>query len=77
MFFLHRMSIEDFEAHFVELVICKLTPDLMSHENGKEWTLSMQIGKWLDGSTAGGRMTYIGNVRHPHWILLGRVEQTF
>ncbi|XP_069624481.1 calpain-14 isoform X1 [Ranitomeya imitator] len=52
------MSIEDFEAHFVELVICKLTPDLMSHENGKEWTLSMQIGKWVDGSTAGGRMTY-------------------
>nr|DBA27335.1 TPA: hypothetical protein GDO54_011495 [Pyxicephalus adspersus] len=52
------MSIEDFEAHFVELVICKLTPDLMSHENGKEWTLSMQTGKWLTGSTAGGRMTY-------------------
>ncbi|XP_075720739.1 calpain-14-like [Rhinoderma darwinii] len=52
------MSIEDFEAHLVELVICKLTPDLMSHENGKEWTLSMQIGKWVDGSTAGGRMTY-------------------
>ncbi|KAM4695087.1 calpain-14-like [Discoglossus pictus] len=53
------MSIEDFEAHFVELVICKLTPDLMSHENGKEWTLSMQCGKWIAGSTAGGRMTYI------------------
>ncbi|XP_018423683.1 PREDICTED: calpain-14-like [Nanorana parkeri] len=52
------MSIEDFEAQFVELVICKLTPDLMSHENGKEWTLSMQTGKWLGGSTAGGRMTY-------------------
>ncbi|XP_031758480.1 calpain-14 isoform X1 [Xenopus tropicalis] len=52
------MSIEDFEAHFVELVICKLTPDLMSHEIGKEWTLSMQCGRWSAGSTAGGRMTY-------------------
>ncbi|XP_063297601.1 calpain-14-like [Pelobates fuscus] len=52
------MSIEDFEAHFVELVICKLTPDLISHENGKQWTLSMQCGKWTPGSTAGGRMTY-------------------
>ncbi|OCT79502.1 hypothetical protein XELAEV_18026312mg [Xenopus laevis] len=53
------MSIEDFETHFVELVICKLTPDLMSHEIGKEWTLSMQCGKWSAGSTAGGRMTYM------------------
>ncbi|XP_053565352.1 calpain-14-like [Bombina bombina] len=52
------MSIEDFEAHFVELVICKLTPDLMSHENGKQWMLSMQSGKWTSGGTAGGRMTY-------------------
>lgn len=56
------MSIEDFETQFVELVICKLTPDLMSHENGKEWTLSMQTGKWVAGSTAGGRMTYTGKV---------------
>ncbi|XP_053316695.1 calpain-14 [Spea bombifrons] len=52
------MSIEDFETHFVELVICKLTPDLISHQNGRQWTLSMQAGKWTAGSTAGGRMTY-------------------
>ncbi|XP_040286539.1 calpain-14 [Bufo bufo] len=69
------MSIEDFEAHFVELVICKLTPDMMSHENGKEWTLSMQIGKWVEGRTAGGRMTYTESYwKNPQYrlkILLG------
>ncbi|XP_063775917.1 calpain-14-like [Pseudophryne corroboree] len=52
------MSVEDFEAHFVELVICKLTPDLLSHEKGKKWTLSMQTGKWVAGDTAGGRLTF-------------------
>ncbi|XP_075060466.1 calpain-14 [Mixophyes fleayi] len=64
------MSIEDFEAHFVELVICKLTPDLISHESGKKWTLSMQTGKWLTGSTAGGRMTYTESYwRNPQYRL--------
>ncbi|XP_040207252.1 calpain-14 isoform X1 [Rana temporaria] len=64
------MSIEDFETQFVELVICKLTPDLMSHENGKEWTLSMQTGKWVAGSTAGGRMTYTDSYwRNPQYRL--------
>ncbi|KAM5163806.1 calpain-14 [Mantella aurantiaca] len=64
------MSIEDFEAQFVELVICKLTPDLMSHENGKEWTVSMQTGKWVTGSTAGGRMTYTDSYwRNPQYRL--------
>ncbi|KAG9465477.1 hypothetical protein GDO78_018234 [Eleutherodactylus coqui] len=69
------MSIEDFEAQFIELVICKLTPDLMSHENGKEWTLSMQIGKWISGSTAGGRINYTESYwKNPQYrlkILLG------
>ncbi|KAM9316881.1 calpain-14-like [Gastrophryne carolinensis] len=64
------MSIEDFEANFVELVICKLTPDLISQENGKEWTLSMQTGKWVAGSTAGGRMTYIDSYwKNPQYRL--------
>ncbi|XP_078505989.1 calpain-14 [Lissotriton helveticus] len=52
------MSLEDFKTHFVELVICKLTPDLMSLENGKKWTLSMQTGSWVSGESAGGRMSF-------------------
>lgn len=47
---------KDFKAHFVDLMICKLTPDLMSQENGKKWMCSMQFGRWVKGSTAGGRV---------------------
>ncbi|KAM6459277.1 calpain-14-like [Liasis olivaceus] len=50
------MSVEDLQTHFVDLMICKLTPDLMSQEDGKKWMCSMQFGKWVKGSTAGGRL---------------------
>ncbi|XP_019405117.1 PREDICTED: calpain-14 [Crocodylus porosus] len=50
------MSLQDFKTHFVELMICKLTPDLVSQEDGKKWMYSQQIGRWVRGSTAGGRM---------------------
>lgn len=56
LFFSHRMSLQDFKTHFVGLMICKLTPDLLSKELGKKWTCSTQVGKWVKGSTAGGRM---------------------
>ncbi|XP_070584010.1 calpain-14-like [Erythrolamprus reginae] len=50
------MSVEDLKIHFVDLMICKLTPDLMTLEDGKKWMCSMQFGKWIKGSTAGGRL---------------------
>ncbi|XP_032071949.1 calpain-14-like [Thamnophis elegans] len=49
------MSLEDLKIHFVDLSVCKLTPDLMSPEDGKKWMCSMQFGKWIKGSTAGGK----------------------
>ncbi|XP_044306256.1 calpain-14 [Varanus komodoensis] len=49
------MSVQDFKTHFVDLMICKLTPDLMTQEEGKKWMCSMQFGQWVKGSTAGGR----------------------
>ncbi|XP_062981462.1 calpain-14-like [Elgaria multicarinata webbii] len=49
------ISLQDFKTHFVDLMICKLTPDLMSQEDGKKWMCSMQFGRWVKGSTAGGR----------------------
>ncbi|KAL7987418.1 hypothetical protein Chor_006337 [Crotalus horridus] len=58
------MSLEDLKIHFMDLVICKLTPDLMSQEDGKKWTCSMQFGKWIKGSTAGGRLK---NFRGSFW----------
>ncbi|NXV84240.1 CAN14 protein, partial [Atlantisia rogersi] len=48
------MSLQDFKIHFVDLVICKLTPDLMSREDGKKWMYSLKSGRWVKGSTAGG-----------------------
>ncbi|NXP72236.1 CAN14 protein, partial [Ramphastos sulfuratus] len=50
------MSLQDFKIHFVDLVICKLTPDLMSQEDGKKWMYSLKRGRWVKGSTAGGSL---------------------
>lgn len=53
-----RMSLRDFKIHFVDLVICKLTPDLMSQEDGKKWMYSLKSGRWVKGSTAGGSLGF-------------------
>ncbi|XP_015269231.1 PREDICTED: calpain-14-like [Gekko japonicus] len=50
------MSLQDFKTHFDNLIICKLTPDLMSQEDGKKWMSSLQFGRWVKGVTAGGRL---------------------
>ncbi|NWZ03250.1 CAN14 protein, partial [Loxia curvirostra] len=52
------MSLQDFKMHFVDLVICKLTPDLMSQEDGKKWMYSLKSGRWVKGSTAGGSLEF-------------------
>ncbi|POI31739.1 hypothetical protein CIB84_004510 [Bambusicola thoracicus] len=51
-----RMSLQDFKIHFVDFVICKLTPDLVSQEDGKKWMYSLKNGRWVKGSTAGGSL---------------------
>ncbi|KAM4681225.1 calpain-14-like isoform 2-T5 [Amazona ochrocephala] len=50
------MSLRDFKIHFVDLMICKLIPDLMSQEDGKKWMYSLKRGRWVKGSTAGGSL---------------------
>ena len=50
------MTLKDFKAHFKLLVICKLTPGLLSHEVGQKWSYTMQEGRWEKGTTAGGPM---------------------
>ncbi|XP_036922756.1 calpain-14 isoform X2 [Sturnira hondurensis] len=50
------MTLKDFKAHFKLLVICKLTPGLLSHEVGQKWSCTVQEGRWEKGTTAGGRM---------------------
>lgn len=51
---LHRMAFKDFKAHFKLLVICTLTPRLLSQEVGQTWSYTMQEGRWEKGTTAGG-----------------------
>lgn len=48
------MTLKDFKVHFKLLVICKLTPGLLSHEVGQKWSYTMKEGRWERGTTAGG-----------------------
>nr|XP_031540914.1 calpain-14 [Vicugna pacos] len=50
------MSLRDFKAHFMLLVICKLSPGLLSQEVGQKWSYTMLEGRWEKGTTAGGQM---------------------
>uniref|UniRef100_A0A2K6G2U3 Calpain 14 n=1 Tax=Propithecus coquereli TaxID=379532 RepID=A0A2K6G2U3_PROCO len=47
------MTLQDFKANFMHLVICKLTPGLLSQEVGKKWTYTVREGRWEKGRTAG------------------------
>ncbi|KAI4577378.1 hypothetical protein MJT46_003213 [Ovis ammon polii x Ovis aries] len=51
-----RMSLRDFKAHFMLLVICKLSPGLLTQEVGQKWSYTMLEGRWENGRTAGGQM---------------------
>lgn len=60
------MAFKDFKAHFKLLVICTLTPRLLSQEAGKTWSYTMQEGRWEKGTTAGGPNTFWKN---PQFLL--------
>ncbi|NXN87181.1 CAN14 protein, partial [Bombycilla garrulus] len=73
------MSLRDFKIHFVDLVICKLTPDLMSPEDGKKWMYSLKSGRWVKGSTAGGSLGFCnGNfwMNPQYWLNVLPVEDS-
>uniref|UniRef100_A0A8D1R9T8 Calpain 14 n=1 Tax=Sus scrofa TaxID=9823 RepID=A0A8D1R9T8_PIG len=50
------MTLRDFKTHFTLLVICKLSPGLLSQEVGQTWLYTMLEGRWEKGTTAGGQM---------------------
>ncbi|XP_047635184.1 calpain-14 [Phacochoerus africanus] len=50
------MTLRDFKTHFTLLVICKLSPGLLSQEGGQTWLYTMLEGRWEKGTTAGGQM---------------------
>ncbi|XP_003787555.1 calpain-14 isoform X1 [Otolemur garnettii] len=65
------MKLQDFKAHFTLLVICKLTPGLLSQEMGRKWTYTVREGRWEKGRTAGGRKKVQGGTfwKNPQFLL--------
>ncbi|XP_053315306.1 calpain-2 catalytic subunit [Spea bombifrons] len=48
------MSYNDFLRHYSRLEICNLTPDTLTSEKYRKWSLAKMDGMWRRGSTAGG-----------------------
>ncbi|KAM6366601.1 calpain-14-like [Alca torda] len=73
------MSLRDFKIHFVDLMICKLTPDLMSQEDGKKWMYSLKRGRWVKGSTARGSLGFCNGtfwMNPQYWLNVLPVEDS-
>ncbi|KAK7907665.1 hypothetical protein WMY93_016277 [Mugilogobius chulae] len=52
------MSFADFKMYFTKLEICNLTPDAVQGEERHSWTVSVNEGRWVRGSSAGGCRNY-------------------
>ncbi|KAM7395233.1 hypothetical protein PAMA_006817 [Pampus argenteus] len=48
------MSFDDFKKHFTKLEMCNLTPDTLQGDERHSWTVSVNEGRWVRGSSAGG-----------------------
>uniref|UniRef100_A0A673BNW5 Calpain-3 n=1 Tax=Sphaeramia orbicularis TaxID=375764 RepID=A0A673BNW5_9TELE len=48
------MSFNDFKRNFTKLEICNLTPDTLQGDERLSWTVSVNQGRWVRGSSAGG-----------------------
>ncbi|XP_055088061.1 calpain-3b isoform X1 [Periophthalmus magnuspinnatus] len=52
------MSFANFKQYFTKLEICNLTPDALQGEERSSWTVSVNEGRWVRGSSAGGCRNY-------------------
>ncbi|XP_031717409.1 calpain-3b isoform X2 [Anarrhichthys ocellatus] len=48
------MSFDDFKRNFTKLEMCNLTPDTLQGDVRHSWTVSVNEGRWVRGSSAGG-----------------------
>uniref|UniRef100_H3C0K2 Calpain-3 n=1 Tax=Tetraodon nigroviridis TaxID=99883 RepID=H3C0K2_TETNG len=52
------MSFSDFQRNFTKLEMCNLTPDTLQGDERHSWTVSVNQGRWVRGSSAGGCRNY-------------------
>ncbi|KFQ26026.1 Calpain-2 catalytic subunit, partial [Merops nubicus] len=52
------MAFNDFLRHYSRLEICNLTPDTLTSDRYKKWSLLKLDGNWRRGATAGGCRNY-------------------
>ncbi|XP_044025925.1 calpain-3b isoform X1 [Siniperca chuatsi] len=57
------MSFDDFKRNFTKLEMCNLTPDTLQGDERHSWTVSVNEGRWVRGSSAGG----CRNFPHTFW----------
>lgn len=55
-----RMSFDDFKRNFTKLEMCNLTPDTLQCDERHSWTVSVNEGRWVRGSSAGGCRNFPG-----------------
>lgn len=55
-----RMSFDDFKSNFTKLEMCNLTPDALQGNERNSWTVSVNQGRWVRGSSAGGCRNFPG-----------------
>ncbi|XP_071323662.1 calpain-3b isoform X2 [Trachinotus anak] len=52
------MCFDDFKRNFTKLEMCNLTPDTLQGDERQSWTVSVNQGRWVRGSSAGGCMNF-------------------
>lgn len=65
-----RMSFSDFQKNFTKLEMCNLTPDTLQGEERHSWMVSVNQGRWVRGSSAGGCRNYPGRFKSLRFVIV-------
>lgn len=75
--FLTRMSFDDFKQTFTKLEMCNLTPDGLQGDERHSWTVSVNEGRWVRGSSAGGCRNFPGLAFYEQIFIQNLLKSTF